>query len=621
MNTIRACALIFSSLLIAGCGNSVSGGAANAPNPVAPPPPVAGVGNVKVPVTETRAGKQDHVVLESRVGGVDVSFEMYEPDQLVAGQSYPLVLHGHGYGGTRQATRTGFIARLTAAGYYVISIDQRGFGAAGGTVRSMSPDFEGQDLVQIVDWAEDLPGLRRRDDGSMLVGSYGGSYGGMYQLLIAGADPQQRLRVLAPDITPHDLSYALNPHNVVKSGWGLVLVGGGEAGTVSNIPSGVIPDGPQQDRVLSEILIGAVLSNSFTESANNFFRYHSVKYFCDGVAPGPQSFVFGTPDPLAVPARPFGKIDVLLTQGLRDTLFNLNDSLNNYNCLKARGGDVRLLTHESGHILAIGPAGGGGLVPLPVPSLEENLDQLYTLITVPSFQDPGASRACGNIVLDDAQFAWFEEKLQGKAGEIDKVITTGSDVCLSLASGDAVQLGAPLKVGGTAFTLDIAIPQFSSALGVGGAVLGNGAREELLATLPLYTAPAGGAIVGGVPTLNLTLEGLSGFEPADCPAPMASTGCDPILLIGIGRRPPDQERWDLMDDQLTAVRGFGVKDLQMTGIAERFNEGDELALLIYGFHAQFPVTWSRDVLVPAMNVSGSINLPILSGSEVKREGV
>lgn len=611
--TLPLLATLLCASLITACNRSIPG-----------KPGTAGsgtLGNVTVPVTESRAGTQQHVVIASPVDGVDVSFEMYEPDQLVAGESYPLVLHGHGYGGTRQTTRSGFIERLTKAGYYVISIDERGFGHSGGTVRSMSPDFEGQDLISIVDWAEALPGLRRRADGSMLVGSYGGSYGGMYQLLIAGADPKQRLRVLAPDITPHDLSYALNPHNVVKSGWGLVLVAGGEAGTVSNIPSGVIPDGPQQDRVLSEILIGAVLSNSFTESANNFFRYHSVKYFCDGATPGPQSFVFGTPDPLAVPARPFGKIDVLLTQGLRDTLFNLNDSLNNYNCLKARGGDVRLLTHESGHILAIGPAGGGGLVPLPVPSLEENLDQLYALITLPGFQDPGASRACGNIVLDDAQFAWFEEKLQGKAGEIDKVITTGSDVCLSLASGDAVQLGSPLKVGGTPFALDIDIPQFSSALGVGGAVLGNGAREELLATLPLYSAPSGGAIVGGVPTLNLTVEGVSGFESADCPAPMVSTGCDPILLIGIGHRPQGQERWDLMDDQLTAVRGFGVKDLQMTGVAERLKEGDELALLIYGFHAQFPVTWSRDVFVPAAGISGSINLPILSAGEIKREGV
>ncbi len=566
-------------------------------------------GGVTVPVTETRAGTQQHVVIPSPVDGVDVSFEMYEPDQLVAGETYPLVLHGHGYGGTRQATRSGFIARLTAAGYYVISIDERGFGASGGTVRSMSPDFEGQDLIAIVDWAETLPGLRRRADGSMLVGSYGGSYGGMYQMLIAGADAKQRLRVLAPDITPHDLRYALNPNNVVKSGWGLALVSaGGEAGTVSNIPSGVIPDGPQQDAVLFEILLGSVTSNAFSESGNNFFRYHSVNYFCDGAAAGPQSFMVADPDPLAVSPNPYGKIDVLFTQGFRDTLFNFNDGLNNYNCLKARGGDVRLLTHQSGHILPVAPPA----------AFEDGFDPFYAALTVPAFQDAGTSRSCGSINLDDAQFAWFEEKLQGR-GKANDVIKSGNDICLSLAEGDAVTVPT-VKAGSTnpddEFIIEGSIPQFSSALGIGGALLGNAAREALLATLPLYTVPAGGAILAGVPTMNLQLEGLSGLEMATCATPLSLAACDPIMFLGVGHRKAGTERWDLVDDQLTPMRGFGAHTDPMSGIAERLAEGDQLALLIYGFHAQFPVTWSRDVFVPAANLSGTLQLPILAPGEV-----
>lgn len=596
--TLPLLAVMICAGLITACDNSAAGKAGASAS--------AGGGMVTVPVTETRAGTQQHVVIASPVGGVDVSFEMYEPDQLVAGESYPLVLHGHGYGGTRQTTRSGFIARLTAAGYYVISIDERGFGASGGTVRSMSPDFEGQDLIAIVDWAEDLPGLRRRDDGSMLVGSYGGSYGGMYQMLIAGADPKNRLRVLAPDITPHDLVYALNPNKVVKSGWGLALVAGGETGTVTNIPRGVIPDGPQQDRVLTEILIGAMLSNSFTESSSNFFRYHSVRYFCDGVAAGPQSFRVGTADPLAVPANPYNKIDVLFTQGVRDTLFNLNDGANNYNCLKARGGDVRLLTHESGHILPVGISAA--------PGAEEGLDPFYAALTLPGFQDAGSSRNCGSINLDDAQFAWFEEKLQGR-GKADDVIRSGNKVCLSLGAGDAVTM-PNVPTGGTEFVLGADMPQFSSALGIGGALLGNGAREALLATLPLYTAPAGGAVLAGIPTLSLQMEGLSGMEPGTCPTPLSLAACDPIIFLGLGHRPAGQERWDLVDDQLTALRGFGAHADPMTGIAERLAEDDQLALLIYGFHAQFPVTWSRDLLVPALNLSGSIQLPILTPGEV-----
>lgn len=59
----------------------------------------------------------------------------------------------------------------------------------------------------------------------------------------------------------------------------------------------------------------------------------------------------------------------------------------------------------------------------------------------------------------------------------------------------------------------------------------------------------------------------------------------------------------------------------MTGIAERLAEGDELALLVYGFHAQYPLTWSRDVFVPAVSPTGSVNLPILGAGEIAHEGV
>jgi len=70
------------------------------------------------------------------------------------------------------------------------------------------------------------------------------------------------------------------------------------------------------------------------------------------------------------------------------------------------------------------------------------------------------------------------------------------------------------------------------------------------------------------------------------------------------------ERWDLVDDQITPIRGFGHHAGDMNATGERLEEGDELALLIYGFHAQFPITWSRDLLVPAVHVSGSVSLPL-----------
>jgi ABC-2 type transport system ATP-binding protein len=597
-------------MLLAGCGNS---------EPVTGAPP-AGGGQTTNPVAQDRDGTSYRQEIISPIGD-SVIFQVFEPAQLSVGETYPLVLQSHGYGGQRNVTPSEFQQKLIDAGYYVISIDERGFGESGGTVRVMDPEYEGQDLIAILDWAENLEGLRRRANGEMMVGSYGGSYGGMYQLLLAGVDPKHRLRVLAPDITPHDLTYSLDPGDVVKSGYGVLLTLGGEGlGAVGVLFGGelnlddILPDklGLRQDMAILETLAMAALTNQFSESGHNFFRYHSVRYFCDGVAPGPQSFLLATPDALSVPPTPYPPLDVLLTQGFRDSLFNFNDAYGNFQCLKNAGGDVRLLTHESGHILPVSLTS----VPLPPGSnLEDALDPFFAALTLPNFQDTGGARECGSLVLDDVQFAWFEEKLQGRAGAVDTALPIGHDVCLSLGEGDAVTMHE-IKQGGTRFEIDSATPQLNSALGVAGAVLGNAAREALLATQPLYTAPAGGAIVAGLPLMDLEFAGLSGAEMEECPTPLSLAACDPIVFLGVGHRKAGTERWDLIDDQLTPVRGFGEHTGFMSGIGERLAEGDELALLVYGFHAQYPITWSRDLLVPALDISGTVELPLLDAGEI-----
>lgn len=561
-----------------------------------------------VPVKTTRAGTIRTENINAPTGDT-VVVTVFEPTKLETGKTYPLVLHSHGYGGSRLTTADAFAQKLLDAGYYLISIDERGFGDSSGTVRVMDPDFEGQDLVAVLDWAEKLEGLRRGADGKMVVGSYGGSYGGMYQFLLMGADPQQRLHVLAPDITPHDLTYSLDGNGVIKSGWIAALVAAGEASPRAA--------GPRQDPVIDETLVSGLGTNNIGESALNFFRYHSVAYFCDGQPAGPQSFMVATADPLRVAPRPFPRPDVLLTQGFRDGLFNFNDGFANYECLSKLGGDVRLLTHQSGHILPV------SLTSAPLPpgsTAEQALDPFYQAVTVPNFEDAAGSRSCGTRVLDDVQFAWFEEKLQGRRGALDAALPTGRDVCLSLAEGDAITV-RQVKQGGSEYKIDASTPQLNGLLSVGGSLLGSTAREALLAVQPLYTAPAGGAVIAGLPMMDLTLSGLSGLEMASCAAPALPLACDPILFLAIGERKAGEQRWDIIDDQLTPIRGFGAHTGRMSGIAERLAEGDELALLIYGFHAQYPITWSRDLLLPALSVGGTVQLPLLAPSEIVKQGV
>lgn len=526
-----------------------------------------------------------------------ISFELFEPDQIAPGGSYPLILHGHGYGGSRIQERSRLLGALTAAGYYVISIDQRGFGDSGGTVRVMSLDFEGQDLIHILDWAESLPGLARSSNGNMRLGAYGGSYGGGFQLLLLGADPQNRLDALAPDITWHDLRYSLNPNNVIKSGWVLALVAGGESGSEFN-----------QDAFTRESLAQGLLSNAFPAAASNLFAYHSPIYHCAGLDVAEQDFFLATPDPGLVPSRQLPKVDVLLTQGMRDTLFNFNEAAANYACLREMGSRVRLLTHETGHIL-----------PASVPDdIADQIDPSFALITPPAFQAEGGSRSCGGINLDSATVAWFESTLRGNGAAFDALTANLDGICMSLAEGDAIELSG-IPRGGQSFALDVSTPQLNSALAVAGSLTGTAVRDLLLADISLGVAGDDGAVIAGLPQLQLTIADALGIGQTECIAPLANASCDPIYWLALTRRRRGETQREIIDDQLTPLRGFGQHGdsehpLDMTGIAERLAPGDELGLRILGFHAQYPVTWSRDIAVPAATFTGQLAVPVIEGS-------
>jgi ABC-2 type transport system ATP-binding protein len=368
----------------------------------------------------------------------------------------------------------------------------------------------------------------------------------------------------------------------------------------------------RQDLAIYETLVLAGSTNRIRPAGKAFLDYHSVSYFCEGEPAAEQNFLLAKPDPLAVPARPFPKMDALITQGFRDTLFNFNDGLRNYQCLKALGGDIRLLTHQSGHILPLSIKTVPG-------DLEEALDPFYDALTIPGFQDAGGSRTCGTLNLEEVTFAWFEAKLRGRPAALTAALPS-RNFCLSLAENDAIETRA-VKRGGTKFELASQVPQFSSALGIAGAVLGNGAREALLATQKLYTVPAGGKIIAGVPTLKLDIQKVLPVPITGRCSLLTDEACEPIWFLGIGHRKAGKRRWDLVDDQLTPIRGFGVHQMQMTGVAERLEEGDELALLVYGFHAQYPITWSRYVAAPAGTFVGSVNLPLLAPSDIVREGM
>lgn len=574
------------------------------------PPPVSCTDEAPV------VGGASYPVKITSASGETISFQVLEPTgALDCAQGHPLVLHGHGFGGSR--TTEGF-DNYREAGFAVISIDQRGFGESTGTVRVMDPEFEGRDLIQILDWAEDnLDYLRYRDEPdlpeelnpNLVAGAIGGSYGGGYQILLHGQDPGRRLDALVPDITWHDLRYSLNPGNVIKTGWDLVLVSVGEAGSSGNGNGGLDP-------IIREILAQGASLNRFPEAGLDFFYYHSPAYRCSGepltVADDSGLLTYQmNPPAFDIPPTPYAEVDVLLTQGMKDTLFNFNDAWRNFECLKASGGDVRLLTHQTGHIL-----------PVEAPDeLQpgEYVDPTAGLLELPGFQGAGGKFACGNISISDATLNWLEHHLLGEdlAGYFDG---TESNVCLSLSDDQSISVPmdsfpAPSFNGDVLSGPNVVERTVATQTPVASGYEAVATATQPPAALVLGEAGGSGLTLGGIPTARLTVTDLAGRSSCDLELEPYAAGCDPIVFVGLGKRAAGESRWHLIDDQITPVRG--LKDsavVELVGIAEALAAGDELALLVYGFHPQFPASWSRDALVPFVNVEGTVQLPVLEGT-------
>src|SRR5699024_11938721 len=72
---------------------------------------------------------------------------------------------------------------------------------------------------------------------------------------------------------------------------------------------------------------------------------------------------------------------------------------------------------------------------------------LHDALPISEFQQPGGNEHCGSIERFAATFAWFEEKLKGRIGAVDASLTSGENVCMSLADGSAVHV-AQVKKGG-----------------------------------------------------------------------------------------------------------------------------------------------------------------------------
>jgi ABC-2 type transport system ATP-binding protein len=562
---VNRCSFLVGSAIalssIGGCqaGESVRGAAGPAASAPADFPGFANHVPESPASGQSRPGTAYSVYIQAPGTGDKVAFTVFEPSTLEGGKTYPLVLQASGFGLSRETPSTvANVKPLIEAGYGVISFDHRGHGESGGAVRNMDPDYEGKDVLAVLDWAEaKLDWLAYRasagDPHNLVLGSIGGSYGGMYQYMLHNIDPKHRLDAMVAWVAPNDLTYSNFPGGVPKAAYMSIRTPEGQ--------------GPAIDPYSSSSAAASLLANKMVDGYADFLYYHSNQYFCADRRVATNGGPGTAPEHLP---RRGPTVNALLFQGMRDTLFNFSEGYANYQCLRREGGDVRLLSYQSGHNAAhIVPDPGEAYLP------------------------PGNvyDGKCGSLHLTTAIGAFFAQYLKGVPGAADVVPTKP---CLSIAKDDAVLVSQIMTMQGGGTTM-VDVPATH-------VIAGTGLDKPVAVDLGIAGAP-GSSVVAGIPHVKLTVT-----------AAPSSAG-EPIVFVGLGqRRKAAPDVWDLIDNQVLPLRGTGTFDVDLVGVAARLAAGEKLALLVYGRESLFVAPSSAKIPDPAVvpvTVSGKVWVPLL----------
>ncbi|MEY2474942.1 MAG: type transport system ATP-binding protein [Actinomycetota bacterium] len=332
---------------------------------------------------------------------VAICWSVFRPAGADAGHPVPVVLHSHGWAGSRTTDPASFEA-WTKAGFGVLSFDQRGFGASGGQAHVEHPDLEGKDVQGLVDLVAGLDWVAKDGPGDPVLGSIGGSYGGGYQFVGAFSELRDRgatrFDALAPEITWWDLKESLAPQEMVRTAWNVALYGAGAPNVPNNIHEG--------------FAYGAVTGNwpkgelGPDADLDAFFEKNGPAWH---VANGRT---------LDIP--------VLFGQGITDNLFNLNQGLQNFAKAITPGARSRsiFVGYNGGHELpSVLPAGYG------------------------AGGDP-CSKELGGADFEALTIRFFTENLKhtdtGLAGHGRYHLASADGKCLSVDSVDAT---TPVPVG------------------------------------------------------------------------------------------------------------------------------------------------------------------------------
>ena len=370
---------------------------------------------------------------------VDICFTLFRPAGATRTNQVPMVLHSHGWGGSRTTDPAAF-GYLTDAGFGVLSFDQRGFGESGGQAYIENPDVEGKDVQKIVDLVAAQDWVQKQKPGDPVLGAIGGSYGGGYQFVGAFSELRDkgttRFDALVPEITWHSLTQSLFPQGVPRTEWASAL-------TAAALPTDALPP---------------IVIQGFAEAAATGNVPAYLYDFLD--KNGPEWHV-----------RQGRKLDipVLFGQGETDNLFPLDQGFKNFSRALTDGARSRsiFLGYNGGHTLpSILPPGSNFDIPLVT------TDACSPTLGSPTFADLGLRFLQQNLMGKKAGLTGFGKYHLTTAGgrcvtvpavtpntdvELGQVVSTvgaGAPIAYPIAQGPLTIAGSP-KLDGTLTTLGL----------------------------------------------------------------------------------------------------------------------------------------------------------------------
>ncbi|MFT4084224.1 MAG: alpha/beta fold hydrolase [Nocardioides sp.] len=521
----------------------------------------------------------------------DIVGDVYRPRAATTRHRVPAVITTNGFGGSKD-DQAGLGKALAKRGYLVLSYSGLGFGGSGCKVTLDDPDYDGVAASQLVSYLGGAGGIAYTDaahttaapllrvvarDHRNHVGQHqahdprvamiGGSYGGGIQFAAAAVD--KRVDTLIPMITWNDLSYSLDPNNtaissgVTSSTPGSTKLVWGLSFTALGLATGIEHLDADQTRMLgcpnfatfvcAALLTGAT-TGYFDDSSIASLRHASVASYLHRI-----------------------KVPVLLMQGEKDTLFNLNEAIATYRALRAQGTPTRMIWHSWGHSDST-PQPGELDLGDPDPASQ------YESRRVLNWLDHYLR---GATVSTGPRFAYFRDWVSYRgiatpAYGTSNRFPVGTVRTWRLSGTDGLTTGAPASGSTTILTPPLGLPTtfdetdvlgsfFSGANGLTGQSVPGTSAAWTSGTLPRRLD------VVGVPTARLKVTA----NGADLTQGLGPAG-DLVLYLKVVDVAPDGTR-SAIDGTIAPVRIPDASKrftVRLPAIVHRFAKGHRIGLVV-----------------------------------------